>query len=617
MSTERSLRRSQTVSPAGVGAVFDILGESLVAADISNWKGKPNLLDAPRIAKMLGVESLRAAPPAPEQGQRGEGVPFLRFPQWLFCPSSSCRRLTRWTKTLEGELTPGNPPRCSYCSKPPQLVPMRFVMICGNGHMSDVDWRYWTHTGKDALEQKTCAKKDQLTFRVMEQRGGGLGSLAVGCLSCKASRTLEGIASPNTPKSLGIKCTGRQPWQYTEQVNNCDADPIIVQRGASNVHFPEVASLLDIPPESDFDQYSSEAVKVRAHGDFKSVLANSQHPLKDSLVDIVALDCGVTRVFVYEVLQDSLGEDSELFAGVDFSPEQILRDEWGAFTTERAHITDHRDRFVVERSDISSWRNSANSATAEVLLVQRLSLVIKAVRLREIRALRGFRRYTMDSLVPADLSGQVDWLPAVEVYGEGIFLSFDENLLSQWEMRSDVQERVKSLSDRRKNSVYSKFLPEASPRFVLLHTFAHILVRELMYSAGYSSSSLRERLYVETNKGGVSPLAGILIYTGAGDSEGTLGGLVRAGDPQSFIPTAIDALRRAEWCSLDPVCRESGAQGPDGLSKAACHACALVAETSCDYSNALLDRMLVIDESFGFFGEVISAAHKQLEEESL
>jgi hypothetical protein len=144
------------------------------------------------------------------------------------------------------------------------------------------------------------------------------------------------------------------------------------------------------------------------------------------------------------------------------------------------------------------------------------------------------------------------------------------------------------------------------PRYILLHTLAHLLINRLTFECGYSSAALRERLYVSENPS--APMAGILIYTAAGDAEGTLGGLVRMGKPGRLEPLLARALTGAKWCSADPVCMEmgqSGGQGPDSLNLAACHGCGLVPETACEEFNRLLDRGLVIgpfgNPTIGFF----------------
>jgi len=132
----------------------------------------------------------------------------------------------------------------------------------------------------------------------------------------------------------------------------------------------------------------------------------------------------------------------------------------------------------------------------------------------------------------------------------------------------------------------------------LLHTFAHLLINELSYECGYGSSAIKERLYFSASS--EKPMNGILIYT-TGDSEGSLGGLVRLGDPVILSKLMINAIEKAKWCSLDPVCMESRGQGPDACNLAACHNCSLVAETSCENGNRLLDRTLLIDENIGYF----------------
>jgi hypothetical protein len=222
----------------------------------------------------------------------------------------------------------------------------------------------------------------------------------------------------------------------------------------------------------------------------------------------------------------------------------------------------------------------------------------------------------MQRIVKPDLGKGLDWLPGIEVFGEGIFFALKQDRLTTWEKRQDILDRLKPVGQRLKRSMWSRFLPEVTPRFVMLHTLAHVLIRQLIYETGYSSSSLRERLYIGPADSG-QPMAGVLIYTGAGDAEGTLGGLVRSGEPDWFVPTVLAALQSAAWCSLDPVCRESSGQGPDSLSLAGCHACALVAETSCDHANSLLDRRLLIDTDFGFFAEALALSTKEAAEKVL
>jgi hypothetical protein len=240
-------------------------------------------------------------------------------------------------------------------------------------------------------------------------------------------------------------------------------------------------------------------------------------------------------------------------------------------------------------------------------VMDRFSRITLVEKLRETRALAGFSRVLPnDSLAGGDRNAllwrrppSVEWLPAYVVYGEGIFLELDEPTLQSWERRSSVTERIQTLVDNyeRARRIRKLRQHELGPRFVLLHTLAHLIMNRLSFECGYSSAALRERLYVSANPAG--PMAGMLIYTAAGDAEGTMGGLVRMGRPGYLEPVVRRAVEEARWCSADPVCMEMaryGGQGPDSCNLAACHNCALVPETACEEFNRFLDRGLVVGD---------------------
>ena len=143
-----------------------------------------------------------------------------------------------------------------------------------------------------------------------------------------------------------------------------------------------------------------------------------------------------------------------------------------------------------------------------------------------------------------------------------------------------------------------------SPLLMRIHTLAHLLMRQLSFVCGYSNASVRERIYCSTDPNAF--MCGVLIYTAAGDAEGTLGGLVGQGEPGRFDAMLEGALEFAGWCSSDPICSELGRQGLHSLNLSACHACALAPETSCELGNRLLDRTLLIGKAaepgIGYFG---------------
>ena len=193
-------------------------------------------------------------------------------------------------------------------------------------------------------------------------------------------------------------------------------------------------------------------------------------------------------------------------------------------------------------------------------------------------------------LIPPDIVGESNWFPAIELYGEGVFFSFNEKLLSEWEKLPGVKKRAQQINKKYENSAVNiPYIDDLTPRFLLLHTIAHLIIRELEYSAGYSASSLMERIYCSSDQ----QMAGVLIYTAVADIVGSLGGIIESAEPKEFLRILSSAFEHAEWCSLDPVCTEHEGQGLGRLNRAACHACALSPETSCKFKNVFLDRIFI------------------------
>ena len=193
-----------------------------------------------------------------------------------------------------------------------------------------------------------------------------------------------------------------------------------------------------------------------------------------------------------------------------------------------------------------------------------------------------------------------------EMYGEGIFIRFYENKVKEWENRNF--NRYRALIRRSKDNGYvTRKITEDSIRYILLHTTAHLLIRELTLQCGYTSASIKEKIY--TSESGDNSMCGILIYTATSDSDGSLGGLARQGLTDKIKDTVLNMLENASWCSNDPICIDSKSQGVSALNFAACHACSLLPETSCECGNLLLDRGALIGTSdapeMGYFYKML------------
>ena len=89
-------------------------------------------------------------------------------------------------------------------------------------------------------------------------------------------------------------------------------------------------------------------------------------------------------------------------------------------------------------------------------------------------------------------------------------------------------------------------------------------------------------------------MAGLLIFTSSPDADGTLGGLARQAEPHNLVPVFEDCLASLAWCSSDPLCSGGVHASTEPSNGAACHACMLASETSCEQFNSCLDRATLV-----------------------
>ncbi|MET9145249.1 DUF1998 domain-containing protein [Streptomyces sp. NPDC004042] len=619
MKRKLRVRQAQTVLPFGVGAVLDLQGESFVAAGIERWPDLKTPVSSERLAARLGVKGFYAAPHTLNDRYDDAdrpGVPYVRFPGWLFC--GSCRAMVRFLRENE---KPGEPPVCTSCAAAPRLTPMRFVRICADGHLDDVDWWYWAHSKVAPELRASCSesqyawKARRLSFRVAD-RASGLEALSVRCgafrqdgTPCGAQRDLLEVLGPQ-----GGRCPGRNPWQRWDARASCGQQVHIVQRTAGNVYYPVVYSALDIPQTAEAPRAERDVAEALLnHGYWPLLLDALGTPRADTFRDMIKEDTEAPDSLIDRLVAEAAGSPAPPSAAGS-QPDQraktdLSRDEWYAFDADR--FPEPTKEFAVRRGGLGL---DGEQEEPWATLDAHIGKIVLADRLREVRALTGFRRHSPNgTLVPADTSGRRRWRPAIEVYGEGILLTLDEQRLAAWENDPRVRAHVHGVRADLDASFRSDQLAETvggelSPRFLLLHTVAHLLIRQLSFDSGYTTASLRERVYGRSEHG----QHGLLIYTAAGDAEGTLGGLVRQGEAPHFAETLIRMLEAAAWCSADPLCAEHTGQGFGNLNRAACHACTLLPETSCETGNTLLDRALVVGSARvpGYFTDVLTASRE-------
>ncbi|MEO8952947.1 MAG: DUF1998 domain-containing protein [Ktedonobacteraceae bacterium] len=493
---------------------------------------------------------------------------------------------------------------------------MPYVTMCNRGHIQDFPWKEWVHKSI----QPTCNE----SMRIVATGGSSLAALIVKC-DCGMERTLAQItdAKPDGTETELSKnldkdgtpylCQGKRPWLGNDKNSVCDRPLRGSLRSASNLYYADVRSAIYLPRSNS--EVPSNLVSLLEEPPLSVLISLLGHTERAILPgDIRSQHRQLLGSFsdtqIMGALQIVLSHTAK---GTDLPETKVNSDD-----QETAFRREEFDTLRKSRDDELLVIRAANVDGYKLTFSKYFSRIMLVSKLRETRAFSGFTRVFPENDISLEdrkamlrLSssiGENNWLPAYIVYGEGIFLELNEEMLQVWEKREDVLQRITPLVKRyeqleQKRKVRKKPL---GPRFILLHTLSHLVMNRLTFECGYSSAALRERLYISEDSD--APMAGLLIYTAAGDSEGTMGGLVRMGKPGNLEPVIQQSLVGARWCSTDPVCMEMGVlggQGPDSCNLAACHNCSLVPETACEEFNRFLDRAVVIgkadNRALGYF----------------
>jgi hypothetical protein len=577
------LRLSQVITQSGPGSLVDLPTLSMVIAGLDEWEiANAPRVDEPRLARFLKVDGFRE-PPFYRVQQRTGGVPARIFPRFLACPR--CNRLA-----LHSAFTFDAGKTEHLCKSPTCrgggrgiAYPARFIVACPRGHLADFPWHFYVHEGQQCDEE--------LAFEDTG-RTGSITDLWVRCATHGKSKNL-GRAFGEAGRKQLPRCFGERPWLGDQDPKGCGEDLRVILRGASNAYFSAVTSAISIPPWTDPVQ--------TALGPYADLLANVETLDKFKLWLEISNAPELGKFNLDEVW----GALQARRRGTDEVPD-LKAEEWRAFHSAPAMTINAQAEFQARHLPTPSEASSY------------LARVVALDRLREVRVLRGFTR--IDSVPDIGEMAEVEalkvglaplrreranWLPGAEFRGEGFFLEFDDSKIVAWEARHPTEIAAKRLVDSERAWWASRdaHAPAARPiRYALLHTFAHLLIRQLALDCGYSSTSLRERIYSRTAP---IPMAGVLVYTATPDSDGSLGGLVEMARPELLGSVLRRALTEASLCANDPLCADRAllTTSPQ-LNGAACHSCLLISETACESANHYLDRGLLVptvarqDEAF-------------------
>lgn len=628
----RQLRLGQLIAPFGPGSIYtDRRGIPLLVCGLDQWYTRQSLTQGtvpcddpdefecfePRLCELLGVGRLRRPPdhrtlarsasPPPNADLH---IPAVRFPTWY--RHSKTGRLNRFNLGTQ---------RLDPAPKGGRWIPVRFIAVCEAGHLCDFPWQAWI----------ACDCEDRAQLSLIDRGGSELTSVTVRCENCPDGspghrgkslanttvrpRVEEGEASAF--QRQGIQCPGERPWLGDGADEPCSHPLVGALINQVNLYFPRTVSALYLPDLSPLGQAAANLRVEIEKEPGKLGLAKTLWRMGSS-EDAVAIvkaalakrDIEAEDATVHEALA-SIYSNTGTGSSSATSPSDP---ESSLVAFRRVEFNVLRGR--VDQPDAVPHLRVIPSVVADMLKlwIAKVSLV---ERLRETRVLYGFDRLEQSR---PQFQGMPDaamvqlfrrpptealerWLPAVEVFGEGLYIELDESSITHWQgtQRDWITTRLDNNFLARLDAVQQVPSPLAAAdwkwasRYLLAHSLAHTIINQLVFECGYGTASLRERLYVSADA--AAPMAAFLIYTAAGDSEGTLGGLVRLGAPDRLEQVVLRAISRASWCSADPICSENlGGRGSRLANLAACHGCILLPETSCETINHGLDRGMVVGE---------------------
>lgn len=536
------------------------------------------------------------------------------------------------------------------------LEQTNLILICPNGHLSDIPWanylRWKTEKylrlrpeddkGENLMSNEMvgpCCSNPKLKWTESKTKSEGYGSIYIECNSCglgsgsdkdKPKINLEGI------NSLEPYCIGQKPWELdldnptitpyencfirSESKNGREKMRIALVT-ANNVYYANGFSSLFIPmhlaenkPKELIDALNILEKKYSKYFERTAITReeywSSKFDFNDFLIDN---DINPENEGDFKIQLESEFLNITNATEISDKHEEYRWQEYRCFSTHST-LPDIEINKGLRFNDIQLPDELINIfkkiQQVEELKVTNVQFDFTRVKPKE--------RIVVNGEVQESSSGQnifsIDskelyTLPANETLGEGLFFEFSNEKIDSWvsENISELENRfgkyLNTIPDSNSQGLSSKMkIYNNKYKHFLIHSFSHMMMRELEFSCGYPTASLKERLYISTNP--ARQMSGVLIYTAEG-SEGSMGGLVSQGEPVKILEIIKKGLERSINCSSDPLCWESEGQGIFDLNLSACFSCSLVAETACEEMNLGLDRRVLVDEEFGFFKELI------------
>lgn len=545
------------------------------------------------------------------------------FPEWFYC--NNCNRFDRidkWKVNWENNVDSYHkenfyPPKCFNCyvknrDKKKKLFydleQVRFVLTSPNGEIADIPWDKWSlirSRKKEGVAESngTTSEEDIITLANIEvpddiifkyKTSDKLDDLnGIGIEIRRKNGEKVGYSTLSGLFNLRVKIQDLIP-------NTKETDILFkpVIRSSNSVYYPNILSSIFIPANDELNEFSINLVKEE-YNDGSNAQTISRNLKRYKNIEIDA-----------EIIQKLIDNNfSERELEIAKTENQYRFDEY-KFITEKDSPVRIEDKLIFSKIDNSFFQSDLIKSIFKMDKIKIASVQTSYTRQEPIASNAILEdedpeKTTIESIVKKFTSTYgktTTYLPAIESFGEGVFFEFDNKTLDEWiKNNPKIQERISILIGNKQQfeSTFNEDF-DLNPKYVLIHTFSHLLIKELEYLCGYPSTSIQERLYIDENP----EMNGVLIYTIAG-SEGSYGGVTSICDDDRIGKLIESAMIRAIDCATDPICYHTHGQGVANLNLSACFSCTLLPETSCEKFNCYLDRRILVDKDYGYFKKAI------------
>ena len=536
------------------------------------------------------------------------------FPEWFYC--HNCHRfdkLENWKKHWNNNVDKDDkenfyPPKCYHCyvrnrkgkKKFFELEQVRFILISSNGEVADIPWDKWAWykiqnklKGKEKIDEE-----EEITLANINLEGKELS------FEYRTSDKLDdlkgiGIKVKENGKEIGYATlSGLFNLQVKLQDifpdrKNTEAEFKVVIRSSNSVYYPNILHSIFIP--------FSNVLPKKYIGEIKKFLDKG----KDAREIVEFLNIYYDTEIDEKIVQKLIGNNFSLEEFEQSKSENEYRYDEYKFITDKDN-EDIEGKLIFSKVNKNYYQNILIKSVYKMSKIKMTSVQTSYTRQEPI----SIESYLEDNeeetkkktpiikKFTSEKGENTKYLPAVESYGEGVFFEFNDDALNEWiNNNPKIKERIEEIERNHRNleTNLNKDLI-ITPKYVLIHTFSHLIIKELEYLCGYPSTSIQERLYIDP----YLKMNGVLIYTVAG-TEGSYGGITSICDNEQIGKLIVSAMMRATDCTTDPICYHSDGQGVGKLNLSACFSCTLLPETSCEMFNSYLDRRILIDKEYGYF----------------